>query len=78
MSARMRAHGQVHDVRGRMSGERGNATVLPLLICITALVIAVLLLGMIAIGLGHQTSRPAWSGDQAPPGPAAPSVILPH
>jgi hypothetical protein len=47
-----------------------NPTVLPILVCVTALAIAALVLGLIATGLAGTggSGSPAWSGAHAPPG----------
>jgi hypothetical protein len=70
MSARMRRQGPDAGARGRAASDRGSATVVPLLLCVAALTIAALILGMIATGLAHRPApaAPPWSGDQAPPG----------
>ena len=49
-----------------------NPTVLPIVVCATALAIAALVLGLIVTGLAHSggSGAPAWSGAQAPPGTA--------
>jgi hypothetical protein len=40
------------------------------MVCVAALVVAVLILGAVVTGLGHprDASTPSWSGAQGPPG----------
>jgi hypothetical protein len=65
------------ELRGRppMSGPAGNASVLPMLLVLAALMAGVLMLSMVAAGVIETDggSTPAWSGDEGPPGVASPS-----